>query len=54
MAARDTGARRGVFAVQGGDTWLLFSGLAGAGALAAIGWVVLLVRAITNRRRVGP
>lgn len=54
VAARDTGARRGVFAVQGGDTWLLFSGLAGAGALAAIGWVVLLVRAITNRRRVGP
>jgi hypothetical protein len=51
VAARDTGARRGVFAAQGGSTWLLFTGLAVAGALAAIGWVVVLVRAIANRRR---
>lgn len=51
VAARDTGARRGVFAAQGGRTWLLFTGLAVAGALAAIGWVVMLVRAIANRHR---
>ncbi|RLK12606.1 hypothetical protein DER29_5888 [Micromonospora sp. M71_S20] len=54
VAARDTGARRGVFAARGGDTWLIFSGLAVAGVLAPIGWVVLLVRAATNRRRIAP
>ncbi|MEH0972034.1 hypothetical protein V6U77_12965 [Micromonospora sp. CPCC 205546] len=53
VAARDTGARRGVFAARGGGTWLIFSGLAAAGALAAIGWVVVVVRAMTNRRRTG-
>ncbi|MFI6823000.1 hypothetical protein ACIBJE_18885 [Micromonospora sp. NPDC050187] len=51
VAARDTGARRGVFAAQGGSSWLLFTGLAVAGALAAIGWVVTLVHAIANRLR---
>ncbi|BCL15526.1 hypothetical protein GCM10017556_32650 [Micromonospora sagamiensis] len=51
VAARDTGARRGVFAAQGGGTWLLFTGLAVAGVLAAIGWVAILVHAIANRRR---
>ncbi|OZV79989.1 hypothetical protein CA850_14760 [Micromonospora echinospora] len=48
VAARDTGARRGVFAAQGGSTWLLFTGLAVAGALAAIGWVVFLVYRISR------
>ncbi|MEU4565870.1 hypothetical protein [Micromonospora sp. NPDC023956] len=51
VAARDTGARRGVFAAQGGSTWLLFTGLAVGGALAAIGWVVILVHALARRRR---
>ncbi|SCG55228.1 hypothetical protein [Micromonospora halophytica] len=51
VAARDTGARKGVFAAQGGNSWLLFAGLAVAGAFAAIGWVVLLVHARTHRRR---
>ncbi|MCX4471501.1 hypothetical protein OOK41_14510 [Micromonospora sp. NBC_01655] len=51
VAARDTGARRGVFAARGGNSWLLFTGLAVAGAVAAVGWVVMLVRAIANRRR---
>ncbi|MEV0330488.1 hypothetical protein AB0H63_29130 [Micromonospora echinospora] len=51
VAARDTGARRGVFAAQGGNTWLIFIGLAVAGALAAVGWVVILARAIVKRLR---
>ncbi|WP_416901216.1 hypothetical protein [Micromonospora echinospora] len=51
VAARDTGARRGVFAAQGGNTWLIFTGLAVAGTLAAIGWVVILVRAMVKRLR---
>ncbi|MCW3841769.1 hypothetical protein ONA70_16840 [Micromonospora yasonensis] len=52
VAARDTGARRGVFAAAGGgNSWLLFSGLAVAGVPAAVGWVVMLVRAVANRRQ---
>ncbi|MGW5668938.1 hypothetical protein [Micromonospora sp. NPDC003776] len=52
VAARDTGARRGVFAASGGgNSWLIFSGLAVAGALAAVGWAAMLGRAVANRRR---
>jgi hypothetical protein len=50
-AARDTGARKGVFSTTGGSTWLLDTGLAVGGALAAVVWVALIVRTITGRRR---
>ncbi|MFG2054077.1 hypothetical protein ACGFI9_08580 [Micromonospora sp. NPDC048930] len=50
-AARDTGAGKGVFSTAGGSTWLLVTGFAAGGALAAIGWVVLIVRTVLGRRR---
>ncbi|RZU72763.1 hypothetical protein EV384_1143 [Micromonospora kangleipakensis] len=50
-AARDTGAGKGVFSAEGGSTWLLVTGITLAGALAAIAWVVIVVRTITTRRR---
>ncbi|WP_319459701.1 hypothetical protein [Micromonospora sp. RTP1Z1] len=49
--ARDTGARKGVFATAGGSTWLLVTGFTVAAALAAVGWVVLVVTTILRRRR---
>lgn len=49
--ARDTGARNGVFATAGGSTWLLVTAFTLAGALAGIGWVVLIVRTIIGQRR---
>jgi hypothetical protein len=49
--ARDTGAAKGVFSTSGGSTWLLVTGFTVAGALAAVGWVVVIVRAVTGRRR---
>lgn len=49
--ARDTGAGKGVFSTTGGVTWLLVTGFAGGGALAAVAWVVLVIRTIVTRRR---
>ncbi|NES13347.1 MULTISPECIES: hypothetical protein [Micromonospora] len=50
-AARDTGAGKGVFATTGGNTWLLVTGFTVGGALAAVAWVVLIVRTVLGRRR---
>ncbi|MCW3838806.1 hypothetical protein ONA70_01660 [Micromonospora yasonensis] len=50
-AARDTGAGKGVFSRDGGTTWLLVTGFAAVGALAALAWVVLIVRTVRGRRR---
>lgn len=50
VPARDTGARNGVFSTTGGSTWLLVTGFVLGGAIAAVAWVVLLVRAISRRR----
>jgi hypothetical protein len=49
--ARDTGARAGVFSTAGGSTYLLVTGLAVAGLAALVAWVVVIVRAVRNRRR---
>ncbi|WP_406038860.1 hypothetical protein OG799_26970 [Micromonospora sp. NBC_00898] len=49
--ARDTGAGKGVFATAGGSTWLLVTGFTVAAALAAVGWVGLVVTTILRRRR---
>ncbi|MFR9776075.1 hypothetical protein ACL02O_08440 [Micromonospora sp. MS34] len=50
-AARDTGAGKGVYSTAGGNTWLLVTGFAAVGVLAAVGWVVLIVRTVLGRRR---
>ncbi|MFI7426163.1 hypothetical protein ACIBPB_04190 [Micromonospora sp. NPDC049836] len=50
-AAHDTGAGKGVFSTTGGSTWLLVTGFTVGGALAAVGWVVVIVRTIMGRRR---
>jgi hypothetical protein len=52
--ARDTGARKGVFATAGGSTWLLVTGFVLAGALAAVAWVVIVLRWVSRRRAPGP
>jgi hypothetical protein len=54
VPARDTGARNGVFASEGGSTWLLLTGFAVAGVLAAVAWVIVVVRAVTRRRAPAP
>ncbi|SBT50718.1 hypothetical protein [Micromonospora auratinigra] len=48
--ARDTGASRGVFCTDGGETFLLITGMALAAALAGVGWVLLVLRTIRRRR----
>ncbi|MFI9848258.1 hypothetical protein ACIHFD_65395 [Nonomuraea sp. NPDC051941] len=50
VPARDTGARNGVFSTTGGYTWLLTTGLVAAGAIAAVAWIVMVVRLISRRR----
>ncbi|MEV0806401.1 hypothetical protein [Micromonospora sp. NPDC050200] len=49
--ARDTDARKGVFSTTGGSTWLLLTGLTVAGLVAAVAWVVIVVRLIRRRRQ---
>jgi hypothetical protein len=49
--ALDSGARNGVFSTAGGSTYLLVSGLTLAGLLAAIGFIVFLVKKIRGRGR---
>jgi hypothetical protein len=49
--ALDTGARNGVFATEGGSSYLLITGFAVLGIAAGIGWIFLVVRTI--RRRTG-
>lgn len=52
MPARDTGARKGVFAEgMGWSHLLIITGFALVGVLAAVAWVVLVVRTIRRRRR---
>ncbi|MGC5017225.1 hypothetical protein [Micromonospora sp. DT47] len=48
--ARDTGARKGVFSTTGGSTWLVVTGMTVAGVLAAVAWVVIIVRMVRRRR----
>ncbi|GAA3734634.1 hypothetical protein [Micromonospora maritima] len=48
--ARDTGARAGVFSTTGGSTYLLVTGLTLAGVAALVAWLVIIVRAVRNRR----
>ncbi|HEU4348133.1 MAG TPA: hypothetical protein VFR35_10125 [Actinoplanes sp.] len=50
VPARDTGARNGVFSTEGGYTWLVVTGFVLAGAVAAVAWVLILVRALKRRR----
>ncbi|MER6004037.1 hypothetical protein ABT120_36110 [Nonomuraea angiospora] len=50
MPARDTGARNGVFSTTGGYTWMLTTGLVAVGAIAAVAWIVMVVRLISRRR----
>jgi hypothetical protein len=54
VAARDTGARNGVFAADGGYTWLIITGLVVGGLVAAVAWVLILIRAIRRRRAPAP
>lgn len=54
VPARDTGARKGVFSVAGGSTWLLVTGFVVAGLIAAVAWVVMLVRWLGRRRAKRP
>ncbi|MBF9129737.1 hypothetical protein I0C86_12320 [Plantactinospora sp. S1510] len=49
-AARDTGARKGVFSEAGGSTWLLVTGLTLAGGVAAGVWVTIVLRTVRRRR----
>ncbi|MFE9691635.1 hypothetical protein [Micromonospora sp. NPDC005806] len=49
--ARDSGARKGVFSAAGGSTYLLVTGLALAGVVALVAWVVIIVRAIRGPRK---
>ncbi|MEU8296169.1 hypothetical protein AB0C04_02630 [Micromonospora sp. NPDC048909] len=48
--ARDSGARKGVFSTTGGSTWLIVTGLSLAGVVAAVIWVVVILRAVRRRR----
>ncbi|MEU5788186.1 hypothetical protein ABZ754_10690 [Micromonospora purpureochromogenes] len=48
--ARDTGARKGVFSTTGGSMYLLATGLTLAGVVAAVAWVVIVVRTVRRRR----
>jgi len=54
VAARDTGARNGVFSDEGGYTWLIMTALVVAGVVAAVVWILALVRVIRRRRTPGP
>lgn len=48
--ARDTGARKGVFAKTAGSTWLIVTGLTLGGVVAAVVWVTIVLRTIRRRR----
>ncbi|RKN24074.1 hypothetical protein D7147_03470 [Micromonospora musae] len=48
--ARDTGAGDGVFSTSGGSTWLLVTGLTLAGLVAAVAWVIVILREVRRRR----
>ncbi|HEX6872268.1 MAG TPA: hypothetical protein VF163_14315 [Micromonosporaceae bacterium] len=50
VAALDAGARNGVFATAGGYTYLLVTGLTLGGAIAAVAWVVVVLRALRRRK----
>jgi hypothetical protein len=50
VPVRDTGARNGVFAAAGGSTWLLMTGFVLVGVIAAVAWVVIVVRTVRRRR----
>lgn len=50
VPALDSGARNGVFAEAGGSTWLLLTGFVVAAVIAAVVWVVMVVRTISRRR----
>lgn len=50
VPARDTGARHGVFSTAGGSTWLLMTAFVVAGAIAAVVWVVMVLRWLSRRR----
>lgn len=54
VAARDTGARNGVFSTEGGYTYLIITGFVAGGLAAAVGWVLILVRTIRRRLRPRP
>jgi hypothetical protein len=54
VPVRDTGARNGVFAAAGGSTWLLMTGFVLAGVIAAVAWVVIVVRTVRRRRALAP
>jgi hypothetical protein len=47
--AIDSGARKGVFASSGGWMYLLITGLTLGGAVAAVGWVIFVVRTLRRR-----
>ncbi len=49
--AIDSGARKGVFATGGGFTYLLVTGLTLAGAIAAVVWVVFVLRRLRRAMR---
>ncbi|MFC4021045.1 hypothetical protein ACFOW4_24310 [Micromonospora sp. GCM10011542] len=49
-AARDTGARKGVFSAAGGKTWLLVTALTLAGVIAGVAWVAVILRTVRRRR----
>ena len=48
--AVDSGARKGVFATAGGLTYLLVTGFTLAGAAAAIGFLVVVLRTFRRRK----
>ncbi|MET8355104.1 hypothetical protein [Micromonospora sp. NPDC005206] len=54
VPVRDTGARNGVFATAGESTWLLLTGFVVAGVIAAVAWVIILVRTVSRRRAPAP
>jgi tetrahydromethanopterin S-methyltransferase subunit B len=54
VPARDTGARNGVFSSEGGLTWLLMTGFVLGAVIAAVAWIVIIVRALTRRRTAAP
>jgi hypothetical protein len=50
VEAADTGARAGVFATAGGSTYLLVSGFVVGGLAALVGWLLVIRKAIQDRR----
>ena len=51
IEAVDTGARMGVFAAQGGSTYLFVTAFVVGGVAALVGWVFVIRNAIRDRRR---